>query len=79
MSFQENINLNLPLFTAYALGLQRALPHFQTYSHLFKPCATRPSVDEIFNKYNDDLVIKNYVEINKGSPLIKIDNINEIK
>jgi len=77
LSFQENINLNLPLFTAYALGLQRALPHFQNiFASIQTLSATRPSVDEIFNKYNDDLVIKNYVEINKGSPLIKIDNIS---
>ncbi|MDA9932387.1 ABC transporter ATP-binding protein/permease [Gammaproteobacteria bacterium] len=75
-SLQTDVTLNLPLLAAYALGLQRALPHFQNmFASIQTISATKPSVDEIFNKYNDEPISEKYVELHKGLSNISINDI----
>lgn len=77
LSINEGTSINLSLLAAYALGLQRALPHFQNVFAAFQTLnATKPSVDEIFDKYDDELKGKIFSSVEIGNISIKLDNIN---
>ena len=72
----SSITISVPILAAYALGLQRALPHFQNiFSNLNAISTNKKSVDSVFDKFEVG-TSKNKEAYYEGEPNIRLEDIN---
>lgn len=70
-----SINISIPILAAYVLGLQRALPHFQSiFANLNTINTNQKSVDSVFDKFENmnNAKVKFYKQ---GKPNILLENV----